>query len=196
MVCVRESYLPMPDSKAAFSEDKLDTINLRNPFVAGLLAWLVPGLGHYYQRRYHKALLFFFCIIPTFVAGCALGSSAEVGIARNVYWSWRPGDMRPWWLAQAPLGLGAAIPAWIQAWQINSGQPPLFGRSMAPPQRFHGDRTGVSPVLHEIRQKLPYYELGTYFVVIAGLMNLLVIFDAIDGPCVSRQEESKEADNQ
>ena len=181
----------MPDTKAALSEDELiANLDLKNPYVAGLLTWLVPGLGHYYQGRYPKALIFFFCVVPTLVVGCALASSAEVGTARNVYYSWRSADMRFWWLAQAPLGL-AAIPSWIQAWQINSGQTPMLGRFMAPPQLRNGDRTGVAPVLDKIRQKLPHFELGTYLVVLAGLMNLLVIFDAIDGPIppVRNQQE-------
>jgi hypothetical protein len=38
---------------------------------------------------------------------------------------------------------------------------------------------------------MPFYELGTYLTVIAGLMNLLVIFDAVDGPFVGRRLEEK-----
>jgi len=181
----------MPDTTGASFADESFDIDLRNPFFAGLLAWLMPGLGHFYQRRYHKALIFFLCIIPTFIAGCALASSTEAGMARNVYWSWRSADMRYWWLVQAPLGI-AAIPSWIQASQINSGQTPLFGNFMAPPRLHPGDRSGISPVLDTIRQKMPHYELGTYLTVIAGLMNLLVIFDAVDGPFVGRREEKKE----
>jgi len=178
----------MPDSSVPHPDNELNAIDLRNPLAAGVLAWLVPGLGHYYQRRYQKALIFFLCIVPLFVAGCALGSSSEVGTARNVYWSWRQGDWRFWWLAQAPLGL-AAIPSWTQAWQINTGQSPAFGKLMAPPQRFPNDKKGVSPTIDIVRQKLPHYELGTYFVVVACLMNLLVIFDAIDGPFAGRRKE-------
>ena len=184
--------MPKPDSNVVPTENKPVDIDLRNPYIAGLLAWLVPGLGHYYQRRYHKALIFFLCIVPAFVAGCALASSAEEGIARNVYWSWRwrAGDMRYWWLAQAPLGL-AAIPSWMQASYVNSGQAPLFGSFMAPPRLFNGDKTGYPPVIDVIRQKMPYFELGTYLTVIAGLMNLLAFFDAIDGPFASRRKEDE-----
>ena len=180
----------MPDSPVASSETELIDIDLRNPYLAGLLAWLVPGLGHYYQKRYHKACIFFFCIIPTFIAGCALASSYEIGPARNVYWSWRQADMRFWWLAQAPLGI-AAVPSWVQARNVNSGQAPVFGSFMAPPQLYHGDKSGISPVLDEIRQKMPHYELGTYLTVIAGLMNLLVILDAAGGPFISRAKAER-----
>lgn len=176
----------MPDSNVPITENETP-IDLRNPSLAGFFAWLVPGLGHYYQRRYHKALIFFLCIMPTFLVGCALASSSEAGIARNVYWSWRTGDMRFWWLAQGPLGI-AAVPSFMQA-QVNTGQASMFGSFMAPPKRFDGDKSGVAPVLDEIRQKLPHYELGNYLVVLACLMNLLVIFDAIAGPYIGRRKE-------
>jgi len=62
---------------------------------------------------------------------------------------------------------------------------------MTPPRRFHEDRLGVPPVLDVVRQKKPHYELGTYLTVIAGLMNLLVIFDAVDGPFAGRRREKR-----
>jgi hypothetical protein len=171
----------MPDLKVPVADNDYPGCNLKNPCVAGFLTWLLPGLGHYYQGRYAKAVIFFICIVPTFVVGCVLGSSAEAGTARTVYWSWRPTDMRFWWLAQAPLGM-AAIPSWVQALQVSSGQPPMLGRFMAPPQLRRDEKAGVPPVLDTLRKILPFFELGTYLTVIAGLMNLLVIFDALDGP--------------
>ena len=176
----------MPNLKVVSPE-----IDLRNPYLAGFFAWLLPGLGHYYQRRYHKAGLFFLCIVPIFIAGCALGSSPETGVARNVYWSWRPADTRYWWLAQAPLGI-AALPSWIQAAQVNAGYAPLFGSFMTPPKRFRDDQIGIAPLLDQIRQQLPHYELGTYLTVIAGLMNIMVIFDAVGGPFVGKRKEKDE----
>jgi hypothetical protein len=177
----------MTDFPAAAAEQ---TINLKNPFLAGFLAWLVPGLGHYYQGRFAKALLFFFCIVPTFLIGCRLGSSAEAGTARNVYWSWRNADQRFWMIPQGCLGL-AAVPAGFHAWQIRSGQKPLLGRVMVPPKLYPGDRSGVEPSMETIQQQLPLFELGTYLTAIAGLMNLLVIFDAADGPMSARRKEKK-----
>jgi hypothetical protein len=172
--------------------DQVKTIDLKNPVIAGVLAWLVPGLGHYYQGRIVKAILFFFCIVPTFCVGCILGSGADTGIARNVYYSWRFQDKRLFFIPQVCLGM-AAIPAGIQAIRVNNGHPPLLGSFMAPPQIEEGDRTGVPPTLKEIIQKQHFlFELGTYITVIAGLMNLLVIFDAIDGPLVYRPEKKEE----
>ena len=183
----------MPEPNAIPKNNGNIDVDLRNPLLAGILAWLVPGLGHFYQRRYHKALIFFLCITPAFVVGCALASGPEIGIARNVYWSWRPGDMRFWWLAQAPLGV-AVIPSWTQALQINAGNNPMFGTFMTPPKLDPADRQGISPILSELRRKTPHYELGTYLTVIAGLMNILVIFDAINGPFLGRRKEEKDTE--
>ncbi|MDR2171501.1 MAG: hypothetical protein LBP59_15270 [Planctomycetaceae bacterium] len=172
--------------------DQVLGIELRNPVVAGFLTWLVPGLGQFYQGRYAKALLFFLCIAPAFVAGCFLGSSFEVGIARNVYYSWRQQDKRLFFIPQACIG-AAAIPAIVQALWTSSGDPPPFGKFMAPPQTDLSDKTGVAPTLTDIAKNLHFlFELGTYITVIAGLMNLMAIFDAIDGPLVYKQEKKKE----
>jgi hypothetical protein len=187
-----------PSSKTETEEttvseyEQVKTIDLKNPVVAGILTWLVPGLGHYYQGRVAKAILFFFCIVPTFWVGCVLGSGSDTGFARNVYYSWRFQDKRLFFIPQVCLGM-AAIPAGLQAIRTGGGHPPLFGRFMAPPQVEEGDPTGVPPTLAEILRKQHFlFELGTYITVIAGLMNLLVIFDAVDGPLVYRPEKKEE----
>ena len=36
------------------------------------LAWLVPGLGHVYMRKYRRGIIFFIAIITLFVLGLAL----------------------------------------------------------------------------------------------------------------------------
>ena len=48
-------------------------IDLRDPLIAGVLAWLWPGAGHLYQRRYAKGMLFMVCILGTFFFGLVLG---------------------------------------------------------------------------------------------------------------------------
>ena len=41
-------------------------VDLRDPFVAVLLAFLVPGAGHLYQRRYAKAVIYAVCVFGLF----------------------------------------------------------------------------------------------------------------------------------
>ena len=165
-------------------------IHLKNPWIAGGLAWLVPGLGHYYQGRLFKAVLFAVCIIPTFFFGMCLGSSPEIGFARNVYCSWREGDKRWFFVPQFCVG-AVAIPAIAQSYWVGDGKTPLWNGAMSPPSLV--ERQG-QPTLNKIILKLGgKFELGTLFTVVAGLMNLLVFFDAIDGPILSRKEEKQES---
>jgi len=43
-----------------------------NPYVAGVLAWLVPGLGHIYVKRWQRGLAFFVLVVAAVWIGCAL----------------------------------------------------------------------------------------------------------------------------
>jgi len=169
-------------------ENETLIIHLKNPWVAGGLAWLVPGLGHYYQGRLFKAVLFAVCIIPTFLFGMYLGSSREIGFARNVYCSWREGDKRWFFVPQLCVG-AAAIPAIAQSYL----DKPFWNGAMSPPALPKSRQGQGQPTLDEIILKLGgRFELGTLFTLVAGLMNLLVIFDAIDGPILSRKETPEE----
>src|SRR5262249_6254762 len=44
-------------------------VPLRNPFWAAFLAWLFPGLGHFYQGRTGKGWLYFLCILSLYYVG-------------------------------------------------------------------------------------------------------------------------------
>ncbi|MBV8265989.1 MAG: hypothetical protein JO252_06560, partial [Planctomycetaceae bacterium] len=48
------------------------SVPLRNPYKAALLAWLVPGLGHFYQGRTGKGILYAACILSLYFLGFAL----------------------------------------------------------------------------------------------------------------------------
>jgi len=45
------------------------TIDLKIPALAAFWAWLIPGAGHFYQRRYRKAALCSLCIFSTYFLG-------------------------------------------------------------------------------------------------------------------------------
>ena len=63
----------MPVTNAVSQAEEEQSIELKDPVTAAILAWLVPGLGHYYQGRMAKAILFFTCIMGTFGYGVYLG---------------------------------------------------------------------------------------------------------------------------
>lgn len=175
--------MPADDQNVISVDDQL--IDLRNRPLAALLAWLIPGAGHFYQRRYAKGSLFFVCILSTWILGFALGGG------HVVYASWQPGDKRWHYLLQSGVG-AAALPALVQGelmrrkTDVQTGRTydsyrPLWGGFMAPPHR---------PVIEENADDVSAwyarhgagYEMGTWYTVIAGLLNILVIYDAYGGP--------------
>jgi hypothetical protein len=142
-------------------------VKLRDPAIAALLAWCIPGLGHLYQRRTSKGLLFMATILGTFLYGLIIGDG------RVVYASWKPDEVRLHYLCQAGVGL-PAMPALVQALR-HRGRKPTFGSFMAPP----ADDTQRHEWHYTLNRS---FELGTIYTMIAGLLNILVIYDAFSGP--------------
>lgn len=84
------------------------TVELKDPAIAALLAWLVPGLGHLYQGRIFKAVLYSTCILSTFFCGMYLGDGKVVN------WKWDAERRTYGYLAQVLVGI-PALPALIQS---------------------------------------------------------------------------------
>jgi TM2 domain-containing membrane protein YozV len=149
-------------------------IDLKNPVVAGVLAWLWPGAGHLYQGRTGKGLLYMICILVTYFWGLAMGDG------HVVYASFRKPDIRYPFILQIGVGL-PAFPAVIQKMAADDGHL-LFGSDfMAPPQgEIDEQKHDQLAKWHE--QLGFYFELGTLYTMIAGLLNMLVIYDASMGP--------------
>jgi len=174
--------------------------------LAAFLAWLVPGLGHLYQGRTAKAVLFFVCLMGTFLYGCYLGSGDaehKVGCARVVYFQWDDDDIRFSYFGQVGIGL-PALPALVQAFRARHGKEPLFGGLMAPPRPVsatgpaHGEdlawkALADQPTLDDLHYQLRgYFELGTVYTLIAGLLNVLAIYDAWGGPVFTQAKREDE----
>lgn len=160
-------------------------IQLKNPPVAAFWAWLIPGAGHLYQRRYAKGILFAVCILGTYFFGLALGGG------KVVYASFRRPDMRYPYLCQVGVGL-PALPALVQRQRVMGGRDPLWNGLMAPPEQpvIEGEHDELADWHRQLKAN---FELGTLYTMIAGLLNVLAIYDAYAGPVfVSPEEESKE----
>jgi len=160
-------------------------VDLRNRPLAALLAWLIPGAGHFYQRRHAKGAIYFFSIVLTWIIGFSLGGY------HVVYASWQNGDKRWHYALQAGMG-AAALPALIQSNHMNKftssrngwmqdGYKPHWGGFMAPPYRPVAD-DATDEVSAWYARYGAGYEMGTWFTMIAGLLNILVIYDAYAGP--------------
>ena len=154
-------------------------ISMRNPLKAAFLAWLVPGLGHYYQGRKGKAFLYAFCILGLYFFGLLMGEG------KIVYWRWvnpfqNPEKFCVHYLGQFFVGL-AALPALIQGTLLHFGYNPIFGGILAEPSQV------VLNGLHPRLGKL--VEIGTIYTTVAGLLNILAVYDAYEGPAYQDEDE-------
>ena len=177
--------------------EERETVNLKDPAWAALLAWLIPGLGHLYQGRTAKAVLLFVCIMGTFVYGLYLGGNSKLGWGRVVYASWTADDKRLPYLCQIGVGL-PAMPALIQASRVRRGNPPHWGGFMAPPRnKLNTSADPQAPTIDELNKGLShFFELGTVYTMIAGLLNVLAIYDAWGGPVFFRPKEEEGEQNE
>jgi len=200
----------------AISPDDGSAIDLRNPAAAALLSWCVPGLGQIYQGRTYKGRLFMGAILGTFLAGLWLGGG------KVVYASWKPGDTRWAFVCQAGAGL-VTLPAVVQSLHLHGvAKQPFLGSSfMAPPlsagqyvsrgyaeslarsepgidaedffdrpplKQFRGDQVSI---WH--RRLGRWFEIGTLYTMLAGMLNVLVIYDAWAGPLGNPTDEDRKA---
>lgn len=192
----------MAETQTPESHDSI-TIDLKNPALAALLAWLVPGLGHWYQGRRAKAVLFFVCVMGLFSWGVFLGGSSEhvpdgrgqLGYGRAVYFAWRPKDHHLAYLCQIGVGL-PALPALVQAHRMINHNEVWWNGFMAPPRQTHvspDEPNFQQPTLDELNYVLSRrFDLATFFTMVAGLLNLLAIFDAWAGPVAAEPAEEEE----
>jgi hypothetical protein len=169
-------------------------------YFAAVLSYLVPGLGQVYQGRVGKGLLFMACLLSLFFTGQAMGSwknvyipVSESGFAQppeqirsqrfNKLWS----NLYQRWHYLGQFWIGAA--AWPALWQYFDMPVPS-----AETQPFWHDfqRCPSETELNELlvnSDKTP--DLGWIYTVIAGVLNVLVIYDAFAGPA-HRGDPSKE----
>lgn len=165
---------PAPASAAPPPPVKLD-------FVAAALSYLIPGLGQLTQGRVRKGLLFLVCLYALFFYGMYLGQGKNVylpyyhpeergtlsRVASDLY-------ARFQFVGQFPIGM-AAWPAVYQyfVYSPDDKNPPLHGWMRAP---------GMDEINQLQRDSDKTWDLGWVYTVIAGVLNVLVIYDALAGP--------------
>jgi len=174
--------------------------------LAAFLSYLVPGLGQIVQGRVGKGLLFMVCLYTLFFYGLFLGRGyaavhtdgdrvEEYRLSSNVYLptaehrkqydagkglSRLATDLyhRPQFLGQFWMG----IVVWPAVCQYASYDPletehPILKDFMRTP-----DVQALNAV-HTSGNKL--LELGWVYTVIAGVLNIMVIYDALAGPALA-----------
>jgi uncharacterized protein DUF6677 len=165
--------------------------------MAALLSYLVPGLGQIYQGRIAKGILFFVCLYAMFFYGMYLGHWCNVYLVDEkalppieIAGQTLPGTLsalghRPQFAGQFWIG----IAAWPAVWQYANYDSaktadPILGRYQRMPAESRTDRTPPDePVLNELqRNGDKSWDLAWVYTVIAGVLNILVIYDAFAGP--------------
>jgi hypothetical protein len=179
------------DTTAA--DESVVEIDLKDPRLAAFLAWLVPGLGHIYQGRTGKGVLFFVCIIGSFFYGWYVGGERVVYASTADMFSMQ--FLRDRWQYVCQVGAGLpALPALVERQRVRADKSPLFGDFMRPPSSTpceSKDRTDPIRTVHHPDELAKWnydladlFEIGTVFTVIAGLLNILAIYDAYGGPLI------------
>src|SRR5438270_9703396 len=162
---------------------------------AGFLSFLVPGLGQMYQGRVGKGLLFFVCLYGLFFYGMALGKWKNVYLPDTAS---RGGIYNPWNLPTPIANLynrlqyagqfWIGVAAWPAVWQYvnyddNQAAGPIFGTF---------ERTPSEEELNRLqRDGDKTWDLGWVYTVIAGVLNILVIYDAFAGPAFAEAERTR-----
>ena len=117
--------------------------------IAGLLAWAVPGLGHIYLGERGRGVVLLITITITFWSGVAIG-----GVVNTV----DPVGRRLWFTAQICNG-GHTLAAL------------MIRRAVVPPPQ---EDSVPAVVGHWVAA-----DIGVHYTGVAGLLNLLVILDAL-----------------
>lgn len=174
-------------------------------WLAAFLSYLLPGLGQVMQGRVAKGVLFFVSLYTLFFYGMALGAMKNVWLPpRNAAEKLPPYELgpikmegalkslayRPQFLGQFWIG-AAAWPAVLQYLADTDAENrpqqglPVIGRYMATPPDDELQKLQ--------RDGNKRWDLGWVYTLIAGVLNLLVIYDALAGPAVKDEDEPDKA---
>jgi TM2 domain-containing membrane protein YozV len=164
--------------------------------LAALLSLVIPGLGQVYQGRVGKGVLFLVCIYTLFFYGMYLGSGTVTvngttyTVTGNVYLPKTArknnslnlpefvADLynRPHYLAQ----FWAGLVAWPALWHyFTDDDRAERGDSLLANYEREPSETALN-ALHTTGDKR--LQIDWVYTVIAGVLNILVIYDALAGP--------------
>ena len=164
--------------------------------LAAFLSYLIPGLGQIYQGRVAKGLLFFVCVYTLFFTGLYLGSGSVTirgetyVVSSNVYLPDTAERNNPFGLPRLAANLynrpqfagqfWVGIAAWPAIWQyLNYDDKQEKGDSVL--GLF--ERTPSQEALNALNTSSgKLIDLGWVYTVIAGVLNIMVIYDALAGP--------------
>jgi len=119
------------------------------PWLAALLAWIIPGAGHVYIGRVARGIIIFLTVAATFWTGIAIGGVMTID-KENERW---------WFLAEMCSGVHGLI-----GWQKAMERQINIDAQLA--------REGLASVY-------PQDVVAHAYTGIAGLLNLMCVFDVL-----------------
>lgn len=136
--------------------------------IAGLLAWLLPGLGHLYLGRRFKGIAYFVIINGLFLSGWAMSK----GEAMSLY---EEDGHRYAFLAEVGAGGPTIASLAYTHWEDleNRWQQDWLLESMRSRLKATDDPDYVA--------SLPWIDAGLLYCMVAGLLNLLIVYEAATG---------------
>lgn len=171
-------------------------VRLTSP-LAALLSYLVPGLGQIYEGRVAKGVLFLVCLYGLFFYGMFLSCGTAVledgkkyTLTSNVYLPDSAGENNPWGLPKLVANLYNRPQFAGQFWMGVAAWPAIaqylsYDKSDEEGHGIFGnfERTPSEKVVNDLqRNGDKRWDLAWVYTVIAGVLNVLVIYDAYAGP--------------
>lgn len=141
-----------------------------------LLGWLVPGAGHLLLSRTRRAIIIFVTLTATFWSGMAIGGVTTID----------PRAERWWFIAQMLNGI-SGVGAWHMQNQLHAEIEPLARKAAIKDAAATGQRgsVGLQPYIdRELAEDglglgPPGDTVARAYSGVAGLLNLLCIFDVV-----------------
>lgn len=140
------------------------------PIIALGLAWLVPGAGHIYLGRVRRGAIIFVTIAATFWAGIGIGGVMTVD-PRNERW---------WFVAEMLSGIHGVV-----GWQLEERAFKDLKISEPPPPQQASARVLWNATADKAMKEAgisltaPMDNVARAYSGVAGLLNLMCIFDAV-----------------
>jgi len=148
---------------------KDETPHFLTPFVAGILAWIMPGAGHVYLGRTVRGVILCVCINGLFWAGVAVGGVFTV----------EPRGERWWFIAQMFTGASGTT-AWYRQKNAHHDALAKAEKLIEDSGESMGQREAYTRILvaNKLALSYPSDTVARAYSGVAGMLNLMCIFDA------------------
>ncbi len=154
---------------------KTSKSNPLTPFLAGMLAWIIPGAGHVYLGRTVRGVILCVCINGLFWTGMAIGGTFTV----------EPITQRWWFAAQICTG-ASGVAGWFRQDRARRriaddiGLDPRDVLDPHDPQRQKYRREYAEALVSKkLALSYPADNVARAYSGVAGMLNIMAIFDAV-----------------